>query len=99
MTSFEKKIFQTARKIPKGKVTTYKTVAIKAGRAKSWRAVGNTLNKNNDPKIPCHRIIRNNGEVGGYNKGMEVKLKKLKREGVKIDRSGRIDLKKFLFKL
>ena len=70
---FKKQVLSVVTKIPKGKTLTYKDVAIKAGRAKAYRAVGNILNKNYNPSIPCHRVIRSNGALGGYNRGAENK--------------------------
>lgn len=61
-------------KIPKGKVLTYAKVAQLIGRPKAWRAVGNILNKNKNPKIPCHRVIRSDGKIGGYKNGEKKKL-------------------------
>jgi O-6-methylguanine DNA methyltransferase len=80
--NFQKKILDIVRKIPKGKVLTYKKVARLAGSPRAWRAVGNILNKNKDPKIPCHRVIRSDGKLGGYNKGKKKKRYLLKKEGV-----------------
>jgi O-6-methylguanine DNA methyltransferase len=51
-----------------------------AGSPKAYRAVGNILNKNYDPKIPCHRVIRVDGSTGGYNRGSAQKIKILKLE-------------------
>lgn len=81
--SFKVKVLEIIRKIPKGKVLTYKEVAQKAGRPKAFRAVGNILNKNYDFKIPCHRVIRSNGKAGGFNRGAGEKIKILKKEGKK----------------
>jgi O-6-methylguanine DNA methyltransferase len=81
--NFKKKVFRTTRKIPKGKVLTYKEVARRARRSQAWRAVGNILNKNYDPRIPCHRVIRSDGKVGGYNRGAEMKRRLLLKEGIK----------------
>ena len=67
--SFTKKVYDIVRQIPRGQVRTYKQVAILAGSPKAYRAVGNILNKNYDPKIPCHRVVKSNGELGGYNRG------------------------------
>ncbi len=64
---------------------TYKEVAKMAGNEKATRAVGNILNKNQDLKIPCHRVIRSDGKAGGYNKGSQKKIEILKKEGIKID--------------
>ena len=78
---FRSKVFAVVSKIPKGKVLTYKQVAEKIGSPKSYRAVGNILNKNDDPKIPCHRVIRSDGKIGGYNKGSAKKKELLEKEG------------------
>lgn len=82
--SFKHKVHAVVKKIPKGKVLTYKEVAKLAGSPGAFRAVGNVLNKNYDPKIPCHRVVRSDGQIGGYNRGADNKIKILKKEGVKI---------------
>jgi O-6-methylguanine DNA methyltransferase len=84
MNLFQRKVFEVIKKIPKGRVLTYKGVAKLAGRPKAWRAVGNVLNKNKNPKIPCHRVIRSDGKIGGYNRGTKKKITLLKKEGVII---------------
>jgi len=71
--SFRQKVLDVVRKIPKGKTLTYKEVAVSVGNPKAYRAVGNILNKNYDPKIPCHRVIRSDGKIGGYNRGTAKK--------------------------
>lgn len=81
MKSFKEKVFEIVRKIPKGKTLTYKEVARKAGSPLAFRAVGNILNTNFDPKIPCHRVVRSDGKTGGYNRGAEQKIRILKKEG------------------
>jgi len=82
--NFKEKVLDAVRKIPKGKIMTYAQVAKAAGRPKAWRAVGNILNKNRDPKIPCHRVIRSDGKIGGYNQGVKKKITLLKKELVLI---------------
>ncbi len=77
---FREKVLSVVKKIPKGQVLTYKAVARLTGSPKAFRAVGNILNKNYDPKIPCHRVIRSDGSSGGYNRGFRVKNKILKLE-------------------
>lgn len=67
--------------IPKGATMTYKEVARLAGRPRAYRAVGNILNKNYDPAIPCHRVVRSDGTLGGYNRGVSQKRKLLQNEG------------------
>lgn len=84
MNSFKNKAYQIVRKIPKGEVSTYKKVAKKSGFPKAWRVVGNILNKNRDIKVPCHRVVRSNGKIGGYRNGSRKKIKLLKKEGIKI---------------
>lgn len=79
--TFKEKIYSIVKTIPKGKVMTYKEVARKAGRPKAFRAVGNILGKNVDPKVPCHRVIRSDGKTGGYRDGSEFKIKRLVEEG------------------
>ena len=78
---FQDKVYETVKKIPRGKVLTYKQVAELAGRPRAFRAVGNVLNKNRDPRIPCHRVIRSDGKIGGYNQGIKKKALLLYKEG------------------
>ncbi len=80
MKSFTEKVFEVVSKIPKGKTLTYKEVAQRAGNHRAYRAAGNILNKNYNPKIPCHRVVRSDGKIGGYNRGMKNKIALLKKE-------------------
>lgn len=89
-TSFQRKVYEVVRKIPKGKVLSYSEVAKLAGFSRAWRAVGNVLNKNRNPKIPCHRIIKSDGKVGGYSRGTKKKIALLKKEKVIINSHGKI---------
>lgn len=91
MTLFQQKIYEVVKMIPVGETLNYKEVAQLAGRPKAWRAVGNALNKNTDLKVPCHRVVRSDGRIGGYRKGVRRKVYLLKKEGVLI-KSGRIVL-------
>jgi O-6-methylguanine DNA methyltransferase len=84
--SFREKVYEVVKKIPKGEVLTYKKVAKLAGNPRAWRAVGNVLSKNKNPKIPCHRVIKSNGRVGGYNQGTKKKITLLENEGLRIER-------------
>ena len=83
-SNFSQKVYLVVSNIPEGKTLTYKEVAILAGKPKAYRAVGNILNKNFNPKIPCHRVIRSDGKTGGYNRGFRNKRIILKKEGVII---------------
>ncbi|MBX4210996.1 MGMT family protein [Candidatus Parcubacteria bacterium] len=67
--SFKARVHSIVKKIPKGKTLTYKEVAKRAGSPRAFRAVGTVLSKNFDPAIPCHRVIRSDGGMGGYNRG------------------------------
>ena len=79
--SFTEKVYEVTRKIPKGETLTYKEVALRAGNAKAFRAVGNILNKNYNTEIPCHRVVRSDGGMGGYNRGgVKVKAQILEKE-------------------
>ena len=86
-TKFQIKVWSYLKKIPKGKVKTYKLVAKGIGMPKAARAVANACGKNPyAPKIPCHRVIRSDGGLGGYSGrgGIRQKLKLLRSEKVKI---------------
>ncbi len=82
MMTFRSKVLAIVRMIPKGETMTYKEVAARGGNSRASRAVGNILNKNYDPAIPCHRVIRSDGQLGGYNRGTKTKAKILKKEGL-----------------
>lgn len=81
MKTFEEKVYSVVKKIPKGKVLTYKQVAEKAGSPNASRAVGSILKKNFNPEIPCHRVIRSDGTLGQYNRGIKAKIEILTKEG------------------
>ncbi len=86
-TKFQIKVWNYLKKIPKGKVKTYKQVAKGIGMPKASRAVANACGKNPyAPKIPCHRVIRSDGGLGGYSGrgGIRQKLKLLRSEKVEI---------------
>ena len=76
---------ETVKKIPRGKTRTYQQIAEDIGQPLACRAVGNALNKNRNPEVPCHRVIRSDGSLGGYGMGgAEKKRRRLREEGVKI---------------
>ena len=79
-------VYAFCKQIPKGKVTTYKAIAEKLG-TKAYQAIGQILSKNpNAPKVPCHRVIKSNGEIGGFmgSKDNQKKIELLTKEGVEI---------------
>ncbi len=86
-TYFQLKVWNYLKTIPKGKVKTYKEVAIGIKMPKAARAVANACAKNPyAPKIPCHRVIRSDGGLGGYSGpgGIRQKIRILRSEKVKI---------------
>ena len=86
-TKFQLKVWKNLKKIPKGKVKTYKQVAIGINRPQSTRAVANACAKNPyAPKVPCHRVIRSDGTLGGFSSpgGTKTKKKLLKKEGFSL---------------
>ena len=86
-TEFQKKVWQAISEIPRGKTLTYKELAIKIGKPKAIRAVGNAVGANPAPiTIPCHRVVKSDGSLGGYSGqgGTNTKLNLLNSEGVDI---------------
>lgn len=97
--NFNQKVLTLVKKIPKGKVTTYKIIAEKLG-TKAYRAVGAALRSNKEIiTIPCHRVVNSDGSVGAYCgiKNSEEKMQLLKKEGIKIKNLKILDVKKVIF--
>jgi len=83
MSEFATIVRSVVASIPAGSVMTYKEVAIAAGNPQAARAVANIMAANYDEAIPCHRVIRSKGGLGGYNRGgTSAKANILKGEGV-----------------
>ena len=96
---FNKKVWAALKLIPQGRVATYKDLAKYLDRPKAARAVGNACGSNpNAPKVPCHRVVRSDGELGGYSGGGKKKMELLEKEGIKIDRGKIKDFKDKLYK-
>ena len=92
--NFNQRCYELLKQVPKGKVTSYKALATSLN-TNAYRAVGNAMRKNKKiEEIPCHRVINNNGNLGGYSKGLKNKIKLLKKEKVEI-KNNKIDLKKY----
>lgn len=82
--NFQEQCYTLLRKIPKGKVTTYKEIAHALG-TKAYRAVGTAMAKNSDLiHTPCHRVVRSDGTIGHYALGAEKKAELLRSEGVEL---------------
>lgn len=84
-SDFEKAVYRAIAAIPRGEIRTYKWVAGRIGRPRAFRAVGNALNKNPYPVIvPCHRVIKSDGSLGGFSMGALKKRRLLESEGVDV---------------
>ena len=86
-TKFQVRVWRYLAKIPRGSLKTYSQVAKGIGKPLSARAVANAIGKNPyAPKIPCHRVIRSDGSLGGYSGKGGIKTKKLllKKEGINL---------------
>lgn len=94
---FSDRVFDIVKKIPRGRVTTYGDVA-RALNTKAYRAVGQALKRNKSPQVPCHRVVKSSGELGGFRgKQTPKKAKLLRSEGIEI-RGNRIELKRYLYR-
>jgi methylated-DNA-[protein]-cysteine S-methyltransferase len=103
METFNERVWNKMRKIPKGKVTTYKELAHAVG-TKAYRAVGNACRRNPyAPKVPCHRVVKSDGRIGGfggkmYGPKIKRKVALLKKEGVHVKDGKVVNFDKKLFK-
>lgn len=96
---FYERVWRLLKKIPRGKVSTYKEIAIALGNPLAARAVGNACNKNPfAPKVPCHRVVKSNGELGGFANGVSKKKFLLLREGIKVKNNKALDFDKVCLK-
>lgn len=83
LTTFQRSVYQATSKIPRGRVSTYAEIAQVIGRSKAVRAVGNALHLNPfAPQVPCHRVVKSDGSLGGFFSGQQKKIRLLKSEGV-----------------
>ncbi len=97
--NFNQRVWNSIKKIPKEKVSTYKLIAKHIKNPEASRAVGNACNKNPfAPKTPCHRVVKSSGEVGGFAKGTKQKISLLKKEKIEIKNGKIVDFEKKLFK-
>jgi methylated-DNA-[protein]-cysteine S-methyltransferase len=93
-------VYDIIAQIPEGKVTTYGDIARALGHPRASRLIGRILNKNPNPILtPCHRVIKSNGNIGGYAFGKTRKKELLKKEGLSIIGDSTIQLRKYRFPL
>ncbi len=105
ITKFQKRVYKLCKKVPKGKVTTYKALAKKIG-SKAYRAVGTSMNKNpygilnckGKNMVPCHRVVGSSGNLVGFAHGLKKKAELLRKEGIKIKNNKIVDFNKVLFR-
>lgn len=97
--NLDKKIYKKLLEVPKGKITTYGELAKAVGMKNGQRAVGKIMNKNPYPVIvPCHRVVKSDGKVGGYAYGEEIKSNMLQKEGIKIKNGKISDLENRIYR-
>jgi len=98
--NFQEEVLKLVKQIPKGNVTTYGEIAREiTGSVRAARAVGQAVARNPYPvAIPCHRVVRSNGDVGGYSLGVDKKIRLLKEEGVEIKGTKVVNFEEILFK-
>jgi methylated-DNA-[protein]-cysteine S-methyltransferase len=96
LTDFSAQVLKQACKIQRGQVATYSGLAVKIGATGAARAVGTALANNPFPIIiPCHRVIRADGSLGGFGGGLAMKKELLTKEGISLDRNKRVPAKYF----
>lgn len=97
--NLDKKIYKKLLEVPKGKITTYGELAKAVGLKNGQRVVGKIMNKNPYPVIiPCHRVVKSDGKVGGYAYGEEIKSDMLTREGIVIKNGKILDLENTIYR-
>ncbi len=106
MKSFNEKIWELTKKVPKGKVTTYKILAEKLG-TKAYRAVGTAMNRNPNgllncgyarKMVPCHRVVASSGHLHGFSRGLKKKSELLEMEGIKTANNRIVNFDEVLFR-
>ena len=104
-SGFYERVYELCKKVPKGKVTTYKILAEKLG-TKAYRAVGAAMNKNpygilsctGKNIVPCHRVVASNGNLHGFAHGLKKKAELLRKEGIEVKNNKIMDFDKVLVK-
>jgi methylated-DNA-[protein]-cysteine S-methyltransferase len=106
MKSFTEAVLVLVKFVPKGRITTYQLIAQKLGKPGAMQAVGQALKANpysyyskcsNKKKVPCHRVIRSDGQLGGFQLGLHKKKQLLKQEGIEIINNKIVDWEDRLF--
>ena len=95
--NFNEKVYNLCKKIPRGKISTYKILGNKLN-TNAYRAVGQALNKNPYKSVPCHRIIGSNADLVGFATGLKNKARLLRKEGIKIKNNKVLDFNEVLYR-
>lgn len=96
---FNEQCYELLRKVPVGRVTTYGAIA-KAMGTKAFQAVGLAMNQNPyAPEVPCHRVVKSNGELGGFAHGPRRKIEMLREEGIQVEDGRIVDFDKVFYAL
>lgn len=99
MNDLQRKVYRKLLSVPKGKVTTYGELAKAIGLPNGQRVIGQIMNKNPFPVIiPCHRVVKSDGKIGGYFYGEDVKTNMLSKEGVSIKGGKILNWEKAVFR-
>ena len=94
----ENKVYKKLLDVPSGKITTYGELAKAVGLKNGQRKIGQIMKNNPLPVvIPCHRVVKSDGTIGGYAFGVEIKVNMLSKEGVKISKSKILDYENKMF--
>jgi len=97
--NLEKKVYKKLSEVPKGKITTYGELSKAVGLKNGQRVIGQIMKKNQFPVIiPCHRVVKSDGKIGGYAYGNQVKSKMLTLEGIQIHDGKIQDFKKKMYR-
>jgi methylated-DNA-[protein]-cysteine S-methyltransferase len=96
---FEKRVWKLLKKIPRGKITTYRLLAKKMN-SKAYRAVGSACHKNTNPNVPCYRVVRSGGIIGicHLDSCHKNRIRRLKKDGIKIKGNRILNFDEVLFK-
>jgi len=93
--NLEQQVYKKLTEVPQGKITTYGELAKAVGLKNGQRVIGHIMKKNPYPAIiPCHRVVKSDGMVGGYAYGADVKTNMLRKEGIQIQNGKILDWNK-----
>ena len=96
---FSERCYRVLKRVPRGRVTTYKEIAKSLG-TQAYRAVGSAMNRNPyAPVVPCHRVVKSTGEIGGFAGGTKQKAALLRKEGVAVKNGKVVDFRRRFFTL